>query len=160
MGGEFAQYAEWDYKRSLDWHLLASPLHAQLQRMLADLNALYRSEPALYSRDVEREGFEWIDDGDYQHNCITFMRKSADPEQTVYVVCNFADETRENYLIGLPQGGAYREIFNSQDKAYEGWNIGNEGLLYAEAATMHGRPFRLALTLPPLGVIYLKKAAE
>jgi len=158
MGGEFAQYAEWDYKRSLDWHLLDFPLHRNLQAMLADLNALYRSEPALHRLDVERDGFEWIDDGDYQHNCISFMRKSSEPEETIYVVCNFADETRENYRIGMPNEGAFVEIFNSQNRAYEGWEIGNDEILHAQPVPMHGRPFSLSLTLPPLGVVYLKKA--
>ena len=159
MGGEIAQFAEWDYKRSLDWHLLDFPQHRNLQKLVADLNGLYRSEPALHRLDVEREGFEWIDDGDYQHNCISFMRKSGTPGETVYVVCNFADETREGYRIGLPEGGEYAEIFNSQDAAYEGWDIGNRGILSAEQSPMHGRPFSLTLTLPPLGVVYLKKAS-
>jgi 1,4-alpha-glucan branching enzyme len=157
MGGEFAQYAEWDYKKSLDWHLLEMPLHAKLQAMVADLNRLYRSEPALHRLDVEREGFEWIDDGDYQHNCISFMRKSGADEETVYVVCNFADETREGYRIGLPSGGEYVEIFNSQSTAYEGWGIGNDTVLHAEHTPMHGREYSLSLTLPPLGVVYLKQ---
>ena len=160
MGGEIAQYAEWDYKRSLDWHLLDFPLHRNLQKMVADLNLLYRNEPALYRLDVEREGFEWIDDGDYQHNCISFMRKSGEADDTVYVICNFADETREGYRVGVPDGGNYVEIFNSQDPAYEGWNIGNRGILAAQAQPMHGRPYSLTLTLPPLGVIYLKKTSE
>ena len=159
MGGEIAQFAEWDYKRSLDWHLLDFPLHRNLQKMVADLNRLYREEPALHRLDVEREGFEWIDDGDYQHNCISFMRKSGVPDETVYVVCNFADETREGYRIGMSEGGSYAVIFNSQDSAYEGWNIGNRDAVYAEEQTMHGRPFSLALTLPPLGVVYLKKVS-
>lgn len=157
MGGEFAQYAEWNYKQSLDWHLLEMPLHAGVQKMLADLNGLYRSEPALHRLDVERDGFEWIDDRDYQHNCITFMRKSGQEEETVYVVCNFSDETREGYRIGLPEGGDYAELFNSQDTAYEGWGIGNPSLLRADETPMHGRPFSLTLTLPPLGVVYLKR---
>jgi len=160
MGGEFAQYAEWDYKKSLDWHLLDFPLHAKLQRMLSDLNRLYRSEPALHRFDVERDGFEWIDDTDYQHNCISFMRKSGNPDETVYVVCNFADDTREGYRIGLPEGGSYTQIFNSQDAAYEGWNIGNDGILYAEKTPMHGREYSLTLTVPPLGVVYLKKSSD
>ena len=159
MGGEIAQFAEWDYKRSLDWHLLDFPLHRNLQKMVADLNRLYREEPALHRLDVEREGFEWIDDGDYQHNCISFMRKSGVPDETVYVVCNFADETREGYRIGMSEGGSYAVIFNSQDSAYEGWGIGNRDAVYAEEQTMHGRPFSLALTLPPLGVVYLKKVS-
>ena len=159
MGGEIAQFAEWDYKRSLDWHLLDFPQHRNLQKLVADLNRLYRREPALHRLDVEREGFEWIDDGDYQHNCISFMRKSGQEDDTLYVVCNFADETREGYCIGMPEDGEYAEIFNSQDAAYEGWDIGNRGRLVADERPMHGRPFSLTLTLPPLGVVYLKKVS-
>ena len=159
MGGEIAQFAEWDYKRSLDWHLLDFPQHRNLQKLVADLNRLYRGEPALHRLDVEREGFEWIDDGDYQHNCISFMRKSGQEDDTLYVVCNFADEIREGYCIGMPEGGEYAEIFNSQDAAYEGWDIGNRGRLVADERPMHGRPFSLTLTLPPLGVVYLKKVS-
>jgi 1,4-alpha-glucan branching enzyme len=159
MGGEIAQFAEWDYKSSLDWHLLDFPPHRTLQAMLSDLNALYRNEAALHRYDVERKGFEWIDDGDYQHNCISFMRKSDDPDETVYVICNFADETRKDYRIGMPRGGEYVEIFNSQAAVYEGWDIGNGGVLGAAEEPMHGRPFSLTLTLPPLGVLYLKKAS-
>ncbi|MHC3994578.1 1,4-alpha-glucan branching protein GlgB [Thiomicrolovo sp. ZZH C-3] len=157
MGGEFAQYAEWAYKHSLEWHLLEFPLHQGLQKMMAELNRLYRSEPALYLNDVERKGFEWIDDADYSHNCISFMRKSDNPDETVYVVCNFADETREGYRLALPDGGEYVEIFNSQAKDYEGWEIGNDGVIHAEATPMYGRPFSLAMTLPPMAVVYLKK---
>lgn len=157
MGGEFAQYAEWNFEKSLDWHLLESPSHKGLQKMLSDLNLLYREETALYKYDEKQIGFEWIDDGDYQHNCISFMRKSDDPAQTVYAICNFSDATRENYKIGVPYEGEYREIFNSQSSDYEGWNIGNFELLTAQKDLMHGHEYALSLTLPPLGVIYMKR---
>jgi 1,4-alpha-glucan branching enzyme len=157
MGGEFAQFAEWDYKRSLDWHLLDFPLHRGLQKMTADLNRLYRDEPALHLYDVERAGFEWIDDNDYRHNSISFMRKSGDADETIYVVCNFADVTRDGYRIGVPHGGEYVEIFNSQHAEYDGWDIGNAGIVSAVGEPLHGREYSLSLTLPPLGVVYLKK---
>ena len=157
MGGDIAQYAEWNYKQSIDWHLLENPRHAKLQKMVSDLNRIYRTERALYLYDEKREGFEWIDDGDYQHNCISFMRKSDDPDETVYVFCNLADETREFYRVGVPYAGRYEEIFNSQSSYYEGWNIGNSGPVEAKKEPMHGRDYSLTLTLPPLGVIYLKR---
>ena len=160
MGGEFAQFAEWNFKTSLDWHLLDQPSHAGLQRMLQDLNGLYRRERALHQYDEKREGFEWIDDGDYQHNCIAFLRKSDDEEETVVVLCNFADETRQQYRIGVPHGGHYAELFNSQSEYYAGWNIGNAGAVEADEIPMHGRPFSISLTLPPLGVLYLKRVAK
>jgi len=160
MGGEIAQFAEWNFKQSLDWHLLAYPLHAKLQKMLSDLNLIYRRERALHLYDEKREGFEWIDESDFQHNCISFMRKSDDPEETVFVLCNLADATRECYQVGVPYAGEYEEIFNSQSAYYEGWNIGNTGPIKALEERMHGRPYSLRLTLPPLGVLYLKRVVE
>jgi 1,4-alpha-glucan branching enzyme len=160
MGGDIAQYAEWNFEKSLDWHLLEDPLHAKLQKMVSDLNLIYRKERALYLYDEKQIGFEWIDDGDYQHNCISFMRKSDDPDETVYVLCNLADETREFYRVGVPYEGDYQEIFNSQSAYYEGWNIGNSGAITATKEPMHGRDYSLRLTLPPLGVIYLKRVIK
>ncbi len=160
MGGEIAQYAEWNFERSLDWHLLENPLHAKLQKMLSDLNLIYRKERGLHLYDEKKEGFEWIDDGDYQHNCISFIRKSDKEDENIYVFCNFADEIRESYKVGVPYEGEYVEIFNSQSEYYEGCNIGNSGPLKAVEETMHGRDYSICLTLPPLGVIYLKRAVE
>jgi 1,4-alpha-glucan branching enzyme len=157
MGGEFAQYSEWDFENSLDWHILENPRHARLQKMLADLNFIYKNERALYQYDEKQLGFEWIDDGDYQHNCISFIRKSDNPDENVYVVCNFADATRSAYKVGVPYEGAYEEIFNSQSSYYEGWNIGNSGPIRASKEWIHGREYSLELTIPPLGVIYLKR---
>lgn len=157
MGGEFAQFAEWNYKQSLDWHITEYPLHRKLQKMLSDLNALYRQEPALYQYDEKHRGFEWIDSGDYQNNSLSFVRKGDDPDENVYVFCNFADATRSAHRIGVPYEGAYQEIFNSQSHYYEGWNIGNVGTLKTEAIPMHGHQYSITLTLPPLGVLYLKR---
>lgn len=160
MGGEIAQYSEWNYEASLDWHLVENPLHKGLQKMVSDLNRLYANERALHLYDEKREGFEWIDDQDYGHNCIAFIRKSDDSAENVYVICNFADETREFYHLGLPCDGMYEEIFNSQSHYYGGWNIGNVGSLMAENKPMHGREFSITLTLPPLGVLYLKRVCN
>ncbi|MBU1667328.1 1,4-alpha-glucan branching protein GlgB [bacterium] len=160
MGGEIAQYSEWNFEQSLDWHVLENPLHAKLQKMLSDLNGIYRKERALHQYDEKQKGFEWIDDGDYQHNCISFMRKSDDPEETIYILCNFADETRKSYIVGVPYAGEYVEIFNSQSAYYEGWNIGNTGAVVAKEEPMHGRDYSISLTLPPLGVLYLKRVVE
>jgi len=157
MGGEFAQYAEWNFEQSLDWHLLENPRHKKLQKMVSDLNALYKSEPAMHLFDEKREGFQWIDDGDYQHNCISFLRKSDDHDESVIVICNFSDATRSAYRIGVPSKGTYQEIFNSQSSYYEGWNIGNIGALESDVVFSHGFQNSIELTLPPLGVLYLKK---
>jgi 1,4-alpha-glucan branching enzyme len=160
MGGEIAQYAEWNFERSLDWHLLENPLNKGLNRMVSDLNRLYKNERALHLYDEKREGFEWIDDLDYRHNCLAFIRKSDNPDENVYVICNFADETREFYRLGVPQEGEYSEIFNSQSHYYEGWGVGNTGSLMAKREPMQGRDYSITLTLPPLGVLYLKQVSN
>lgn len=160
MGGEIAQFAEWNFERSLDWHLLEYPLHSGLQKMVSSLNHLYRFERALHLYDEKREGFEWIDDKDYSHNCISFMRKSDNPLETIYVVCNFSDTTRDNYHLGVPYAGEYEEIFNSQSACYDGWNIGNSEPVQATKESSMGREFSITLTLPPLGVIYLKRKID
>lgn len=157
MGGEIAQYAEWNFERSLDWHVLDNPLHKGLNKMVSELNRLYYEERALHMYDVLREGFEWIDDRDYSHNCLSFVRKSDNPSDTIYVICNFADAVRENYHMGVLVEGEYTEIFNSQSSLYEGWNIGNTETLHTFRESTHGRDFSLSMTLPPLGVIYLKQ---
>ena len=157
MGGEFAQFAEWNYKSSLDWHLLEYPLHAGMQRMVSDLNRLYRDESGLHRYDEKREGFEWIDDRDYLRNTLSFMRKSDNPDDTLYVVCNFADTTRDGYRLGVAHPGEYVEIFNSQWSRYEGWEIGNPDSAVAVQETVCGRPYAITVTLPPLGVVYFKR---
>ncbi|MDD5211612.1 MAG: 1,4-alpha-glucan branching protein GlgB [Sulfuricurvum sp.] len=160
MGGEIGQFAEWNFERSLDWHLLEMPLHCGLQKMVRDLNHLYRTQRALHQYDEKREGFEWIDDGDYSHNCISFVRKSDISDEAIIVLCNFSDETRSSYRVGVPYEGEYTEIFNSQSMYYEGWNIGNVGPITAQKEQMHGRDYSLSLTLPPLGVLYLKRVSS
>lgn len=157
MGGEIAQYAEWNFERSLDWHLLDFPLHAGLNKMVSELNRIYRSERALHLYDEKREGFEWIDDRDAGHNCLAFVRKSDKASESIYVVCNFADARRENYKMGVLESGEYVEIFNSQSPKYEGWNITNPDPLITSNEEIHARPFSLTLTLPPLGVVFLKQ---
>ena len=124
--------------------------------MLSDLNRIYSKERALHQYDEKKEGFEWIEDGDYAHNCLSFIRKSDTPMETIIVVCNFADVTQSEYRIGVPFEGEYEEIFNSQSSYYEGWNIGNTGLLKSQKIPMHSQENSISLTLPPLGVIYLK----
>ncbi len=160
MGGEIAQYAEWNFERSLDWHLLEFPLHSGLNKMVSALNRIYRSERALHLYDEKREGFEWIDDRDAGHNCLAFVRKSDKSDENIYVICNFADATRENYKMGVLDPGEYVEIFNSQSAEYEGWNIGNTEILKTAEEEMHGRQHALTLRLPPLGVILLKQKKD
>ncbi|WP_415407880.1 1,4-alpha-glucan branching protein GlgB [Sulfurovum sp. CS9] len=157
MGGEIAQFAEWNYEQSLDWHLLENPQHKGIHNLLKTLNKLYQTEPSLYKNDVEPEGFEWIDENDYQANVISFIRKGSKRDKPIIVICNFSDKIHKDYPIGLPSKGLYEEIFNSQSSEFDGWNITNDAPIKSRAKMHHGRKNMLHVTLPPLGVIYLKK---
>ncbi len=156
MGTEFAQEREWNSDISLDWHFLGDPMHLGVQRLVRDLNALYRSIPALHELDCEPEGFSWIDCNDSDQSVISFLRLARDGRGTVAIVCNFTPVTRPHYRIGVPEGGFYRERLNSDAASYGGANIGNEGGVEAAAEPMHGRPFSLALKLPPFATVVLE----
>ncbi len=160
MGGEIGQFSEWNYERSLDWHILDHPWHKGLQKMLSDLNQLYKDHRALHLYDEKREGFQWIDNADITNNCISFLRKSDNEDENILVICNFADHTRSQYRIGVPLEGEYEEIFNSQSEYYSGWNIGNLGPIKTDNIPIHDQPFSLEMTLPPLGVLYLKRVID
>ena len=156
MGNEFGQWREWNHDESLDWHLLAYPLHRGLQRWVRDLNTLCRGEPALYELDFERAGFEWIDCSDSQSSVISFLRRGRKPEDLLVFVCNFTPVPRYNYRIGIPYGGEWRELVNSDATSYGGSGLGNGGGVTASPAPMHGRLYSLNLTLPPLSTLAFK----
>jgi 1,4-alpha-glucan branching enzyme len=157
MGGEFGQSNEWYHEVSLDWHLLEmGPYHRGLQRLVQDLNALYRSQPALHQMDFEPAGFQWIDCADWEGSTIAFLRRARDPEAFLVVVCNFTPVLREGYRIGVPQGGYYRELLNTDAEIYGGGNVGNAGGKLAQPIPRHGHPYSLDLTLPPLASLVLK----
>ena len=160
MGGELAQYSEWHYEGSLDWHMLENPYHLKLQKMLSDLNLIYKNQKALHQYDEKQIGFEWIDNGDFQYNCISYIRKSDNEEENIYVLCNFSNSQRSQYKTGVPFEGEYEEIFNSQSSYYAGSNEGNIGKIKAIKEQMHNKEYSLELTLPALGVIYLKRIVE
>ena len=157
MGGEFAQYNEWDYKGSLQWELLDSPRHKGLLKMLTTLNLLYKEEKALHKYDSEHKGFEWIERTDSAHNTISFFRKSDVVDETIIVVCNFADKKRENYRVAVPKEGSYKMIFNSQDDRFEGWSYDNEGAYKSEKVLAWGRENSISFDMPALGVVYFRK---
>jgi 1,4-alpha-glucan branching enzyme len=157
MGCEIAQFSEWNYKQSLDWNVLEYPNHRGVQNLVKELNRLYKEEPSLHKFDTDSHGFEWIDERDYESNVISFIRKGDKKDEPIIVVCNFSDCLRENYPIGIPKRGVYREIFNSQSKEFEGWGATNTEPLKTEAKEQHGRKNRLLVTLPALGVVFLKK---
>ena len=156
MGCDFGQWREWSEARSLDWHLLQWDPHRKLQRFVADLNRLYRSEPALYERDFDDHGFEWIDLHDWEYSIISYIRRAASPDDYLVVVCNFTPEPRYGYRIGVPDHCFYAEILNSDSEAYWGSNMGNNGGFYSEPTPWQGRPCSLSLTLPPLSVSVFK----
>jgi 1,4-alpha-glucan branching enzyme len=158
MGSEFGQWREWNHDASLDWHLLSDPLHAGLQRFVADLNGLYRREPALHQVDFEPAGFDWIDCHDYESSVISLIRRARDPRDWIVVVLNWTPIVRRGYRIGVPEAGFYRELLNSDASVYFGSNAGNEGGVEAAPIPAHGRPFSIDLTLPPLGGLILKRA--
>jgi len=155
MGGEFAQWHEWSHEAELDWSLLDEPEHAGGQRWVSALNALYRSEPALHEIDFEARGFEWIDAGDAEASVIAFLRH-AHNGPPVLVVCNFTPTPRINYVLGVPQGGRWREVLNGDAADYGGSGMGNLGGVEAAPVPAHGRFHSLTLTLPPLSTLFFK----
>jgi 1,4-alpha-glucan branching enzyme len=157
MGGEIGQWREWHHEESLDWHLLQYPPPEGVRKLVEDLNRLYCSRPALYERDCEPTGFEWVDCSDWQSSVIGFLRKGAGP-QVILVACNFTPVPRIGYRLGVPFGGTWRELLNTDSEAYGGSGVGNFGGVVADEVAAHGRPFSLSLTLPPLAVVFL--AAE
>ncbi|MBN2123266.1 MAG: 1,4-alpha-glucan branching protein GlgB [Deltaproteobacteria bacterium] len=157
MGGEFGQMDEWYHEKGLDWHLLQVPAHAGIQRWVMDLNRLYRSESALYERDFDPGGFAWIDCNDSQQSTLAMMRRGNEEDDVILIGCNFTPVPRHNYRIGAPATGFWREVLNSDAEHYGGSGQGNMGGVEASPLPFHGLPFSLTLTLPPLGIVFLKK---
>jgi 1,4-alpha-glucan branching enzyme len=156
MGGEFGQWHEWNHNESLQWHLLEWQSHKGVQRYLADLNALYRREPALHQVDFDWFGFEWIDCHNWQDSIVAFIRKAKDPQDYVIVCCNFTPVPRIGYKIGVPEACFYQEISNSDSTFYGGSDLGNGGGIQAAAQESHGRPASMEVTLPPLAAVVFK----
>jgi 1,4-alpha-glucan branching enzyme len=161
MGGEFGQRAEWDHERSLDWHLLeAGPYHRGLQRLVKDLNRVYRAEMALHQLDADPVGFQWMDCSDAEQSVIAFARFALEPGNFVLCVCNFTPVPRHGYRVGVPRPGVYVELLNSDSALYGGSDVGNAGRVRSEAVPWHGQPHSVVLTLPPLGALLLRRQAE
>ncbi len=156
MGGEIGQWSEWAHDRSLDWDLLQNPLHHSLQRWVSDLNRLYRSEPALYEHDIDPAGFEWVDCNDADSSVISLLRKGATTHDLVLVACNFTPVPRTNYRIGVPRGGYWQEVLNSDAALYGGGGWGNLGGMDAAPVPLHGRSHSLTLTLPALSAVFFR----
>jgi 1,4-alpha-glucan branching enzyme len=156
MGGELGQFREWNHDTSLDWHLLSFPLHAGLQRWVKDLNGAYRSEGALHELDFLPEGFEWIDANDNANSVLSYLRRCRGGDADVVVVLNCTPLPRPEYRIGVPHGGYWRELLNSDAAEYGGSGMGNLGRVLSTDVAHHGRPNSILLTLPPLGIVVLR----
>jgi 1,4-alpha-glucan branching enzyme len=153
MGDEFGQWSEWNHDASLEWNLLNDPRHAGMRRWVRDLNTLYRGHAALHEFDSNPAGFEWVDCKDSQRSVISFLRRGSRPVDQILFVCNFTPVVRENYRVGVPLEGSWKEILNSDAPLYGGSGQGNFGSLSTIPLPIHGRPFTLNMRLPPLGVI-------
>jgi 1,4-alpha-glucan branching enzyme len=153
MGCEFGQGNEWNFHKSLDWYVLDYPHHSGLQTLVKDLNQLYKTDPVLHRHDFEQRGFEWIDCHDVQQSILCYKRMHG--QSHVIVVLNFTPVVREDYRVGVPSKGFYREIFNSDSEYYAGTNIGN-GVVETEDKPWMNQDYSISLTLPPLGALILK----
>lgn len=156
MGGEIGQWKEWNHEEGLEWFVLEYPFHRGIRDWVKDLNHLYRNEPALYELDFSPDGFEWVDFHDWQQSIISFIRKGKERDKSILIVCNFTPLPRYNYLVGVPEGGFWKELLNSDSEFYSGSGMGNGGGAVTTSIPWNGRPYSLSLTLPPLSVIFFK----
>jgi 1,4-alpha-glucan branching enzyme len=156
MGCEFAQYDEWNHDDSLDWHLLGDQKHQGIKCLVQDLNALYREQSALSVFDTKPEGFSWIECHDQERTVLAFRRHGEDAADDLFVVCNLTPMVRTDYRLGVPYGGGYSEVFNSDAACYGGSTVNATGTVMCEDVPMHGQARSLALTLPSLSVIILR----
>jgi 1,4-alpha-glucan branching enzyme len=158
MGGEFAQWREWNHDQALDWALLAEPRHAGMQRLVRDLNALYRSRSSLHARDDDPGGFEWIDPDAREHSVFAFLRHGLADDEPMLVVCNLTPTVHQVWRIGVSRPGRWREVLNTDSVHYGGSDQGTPlSGAEAEALPAQGRPWSLSLTLPPLATVFLER---
>ena len=156
MGCEFGQTREWNYDHSLDWHALDQPLHKGLRQFVQDLNRIYGTEHALHEVDFDPAGFQWIDCNDSENSVVSFIRRAKDGKDFLVAIANFTPVPREGYRIGVPAGGPYLELLNSDSDVYGGGNVGNGGVIFTEPIASHGHKYSMRLHLPPLGFLLLK----
>ena len=156
MGCEWGQWTEWSEESGLQWELLQWDSHKGLRQMLCDLNKLYVNQPALYEMDFKGEGFEWIDCMSHESSILAYLRKAKDSSDYLVTCCNFTPSVQENYRIGVPEGGHYKALFNSDSEFYGGSNVGASDL-HAEQIEAQGRPWSIPVTFPPLGTIVYQR---
>lgn len=160
MGGEFGQSGEWNHDRSLDWNLLQYASHQGALAFTQELNAHYKSEPALYHYSFDHRGFEWIDYLDRENSVMAFQRKSDKREDLLIVICNFTPQALQHYRIGVPYRGRWKEIFNSDSLKYGGSGVLNYGELVTMPIKFHNQDYSISITLPPLAITVLKLHKE
>ena len=160
MGGEFGQRAEWNHDGELEWHLLEQPAHQGVARWVRDLNTAYRAEPALHALDCDPAGFAWIDCDDAANSTISWLRRGGEARDVIVVACNFTPVPRHEIRLGVPYGGSWRELLNSDAPLYGGSGQGNLGGVETYPVSRHGHPQSIVVTLPPLGVVYFKGKAD
>lgn len=156
MGDEFGQTQEWDYKSELNWQLLQHPTHLGAQQFVKDLNRLYTSEPALYLKQFDPEGFEWINASDYDNSVLSYMRKGDTIKDNLIIVLNMTPIVREDYHLGIPIPGTWKEVLNSDDPRYHGSGVLNTAEMVAREQQHNGKDYTITLRVPPLGVIVMK----
>jgi 1,4-alpha-glucan branching enzyme len=154
MGCELAQVSEWSHDRSIDWHLLDYPEHRGTQDLIRQLNNVYRDTPALYEQDSTDAGFRWIDASDVDQNVLSFMRLSKDGSQKLVCVANLSPMPRYGYRIGVPHGGGWREVLNTDATEFGGSGVGNMGWAVTRDESWHGLPAVIEVTLPPMAVVW------
>ncbi len=159
MGSEFAQRREWNHESSLDWHCCEEPAHRGVGRWVHDLNELYRATPALHELDTEPSGFEWVQVHEADISVLSFLRRAGNGDP-VLVVCNFTPVPRSDLLVGVPHGGRWRELLNSDAAVYGGSGVGNLGGAEAQPVPWHGFPRALNVVAPPLGCLFFAPTAR
>jgi 1,4-alpha-glucan branching enzyme len=156
MGGEFAQDREWNHDAGLDWFLLDQPFHSGVQSLVRDLNMAYRGNAALHRLDCSPDGFRWVVMEDSGQSVFAYLRLGADGDPPILAVCNFTPVPRFDYRLGVPVGGVWQEIVNTDAAVYGGSGMGNGGQVMADAISIHGHPASVSLTLPPLATLILR----
>ncbi len=156
MGNEFGQFIEWNFRQSLDWHLLDYELHGKLKDYIRDLNKLYTTQKAMHEVDFSYDGFEWLDCNDSDHSIISFLRKGRSNDDVLVFVCNFTPTVYNNYRVGVPYDTHYAEILNSDSELYGGSNVGNLGGVHSEEIEHQQRQYSISINVPPLAMVVFK----
>jgi 1,4-alpha-glucan branching enzyme len=161
MGSEFGQRREWAHEGELEWWVTSMPEHGGVLRWVSELNRVYRDEPALHEIDFSQEGFEWIEANDAQYSALAFLRKARNRNAPIVLAaCNFTPLPRQNYVLGVPRAGRWREILNSDAKEYGGAGWGSLGGVDAAPVGAHGRPHSITVTLPPLSAVFFRSEGD